>query len=1107
MIVKCLTARDAVNRHSPRMKKLLIILWLLLTSFADLSGQLVFSGYSIADGLSQSVVNCILQDSRGFMWFGTQNGLNRFNGYTFEVFTSRPADTTSLSNNWIYAIAEDGEGNLWIGTKGGLNRYVRRESRFEKIRYVTPYSPDVTEYVYDVKCSRNGQIMINTPPVLTICDPATFTFTHHISPLPYDGSVKDAGIPLLEAANGKIWMGSASGLTCFDPGSGKFEMEARDPLSREIITGGNITALYQDRRGVLYAGTATGLFQWGSNTFAAVFTEDDAGSISKNTPRHLLIRTITEDKAGYLWAGTEGGGLFRIGRDSEGRSVTENFSAVNSGLRHDIVLSLAVDRSENLWAGTLSGLSKTDLKRQKFRLYRKSDSPASVDLTGNVIASLYKDKNQRIWIGTWGRGLNLYDRTTGVTEHFTSGLAGNNYIPNDFVHTIFEDNNQLIFLGTRDGLLISLEEGHAFVRPGRHPQNPGLPDLQGLRIFAMMQSRGGDYWMATQNGLYRKPARDGQVERYHPEAPNDHRISSHLVYHIMEDSGGSVWIATSEGLDVLHPDSANIRHFVRAEGKRGGLSDNFVTALCEDHTGDIWIGTASYVNRFSRRDSSFTYYDKEKGLTGNLIYGIRRDRNNDLWFATGNGLCLYDRETDSFHAYGVADGLQSQEFNLGASFVAADGEMFFGGMNGFNSFYPDSLNGNPHVPPIVITAAYKQKEGAREYFDLGKSDRIELRHNDKSFTIEFAALEFTNPRENRYRYRLEGIDQEWIDLETRNFVPFSKLPAGEYVFRVQGSNNDGLWNEEGGRLEILVRSPWWGSRLALGTYALFTALLIFLVFRSRERQHARARQLLEEKVMERTHRIEEQKAEILRKNAELNQLNASKDRFFSIIAHDLRNPFNSIIGLTGLMLMDLDKLPVGKLQKSLENIRDSSTHAHELLENLLLWARSATGTMPFKPEPVNMQRLAEESLDLLQAQADARDITIHNECSENLTIQADENMMKTILRNLLTNAVKFTQPGGGVWISLASKSGMCILSVRDNGPGIPRDRMDLLFDIGAPQKTGKKGQESGSGLGLILCREMAARHGGTIEVTSEEGKGTEFRVIIPLTGRPPEKTN
>lgn len=1082
----------------------MFIVWLLLICLPGKPGPLVFSGYSIADGLSQSVVNCILQDSQGFMWFGTQNGLNRFNGYSFEVYNYRPADTTSLSNNWIYAIAEDREGNLWIGTKGGLNRYIRRENRFEKIRYTTPYSSDVTEYVYDVKCSRNGQILINTPPVLTICDPSTLRFTHHTSPLSYDGSVKDCSIPLLEAENGIIWLGSTRGLTCFDPGTGNFGIQAKDPPGHNILTGGNITALWQDSRGEVYTGTATGLYRWHNNSFDPVATGSDD---NHHSPGHLMIRAITEDNDGNLWTGTEGGGLYRIIRDSKGRFITENFSAANSGIRHDIVLSLAVDRSENLWAGTLSGISKADLKRQKFRLYRKSDSPYSVDLTGNVIASLYKDKKQRIWIGTWGQGLNIYDRTTGETEHFSSGLTGKNHIPNDFVHTIFEDKNQLIYLGTRDGLLISQEEGHSFVRPGRHPQNPGLPDFSGLRIFSMMQSRGGDYWLATQNGLYRKPSGSGEILRYHPEAPPGHRISSNLVYQVMEDSEGSVWIATSEGLDVLHTGSGTIRHFRKADGKSSTLSDNFITALCEDHTGDIWIGTASYVNRFSRSDSTFTYYASEHGLTGNLIYGIRQDKHNDLWFATGNGLCRYDRTADSFHAYTVADGLQSQEFNLGASFVAADGEMFFGGMNGFNSFYPDSLNGNPHIPPVVITAVYQQQDGHRKYLGLGKGNRIVLRHNNNSFNIEFAALEYTNPGENRYRYRLEGIDHNWTDLETRHFVPFSKLPAGEYVFRVQGSNNDGLWNEEGDRLAILIRSPWWGSRLAFTTYALFTALLIFLVFRSRERQHARDRQLLEEKVMERTHRIEEQKAEILRKNAELNQLNASKDRFFSIIAHDLRNPFNSIIGLTDLMLMDLTDLPAEKLQKSLENIRDSSTHAHELLENLLLWARSATGTMAFNPKPVQMQDLVEESIALLIAQAIAKNITIHNECTENLTIAADENMMKTILRNLLTNAVKFTPPGGAVWICLTSGSGICVLSVRDNGPGIPPDKMENLFDIGATHKTREQRQVTGSGLGLILCREMAARHGGTIEVTSEEGKGTEFRVIIPLTGLPPEITN
>lgn len=1023
---------------------------------------------------------------------------------SFSVFTYKPNDTTSISNNWIYSITEDRQGNLWIATKGGLNKYFREEQRFERIRYKTPYTIDVTEYVYDVKCDREGNILINTPPVLTICNPVEMSFSHFISDLQYDGSVKDCTIPLLETANGNIWSGSTSGLACYDPSAGYFEVYTHDPLNPATLSDNTVTALCQDNQGDIWIGTPRGLNRF--NRQSKSFTRYISNSNDKFSLSNNFIRAILSDSPGKLWIATEGGGLNRMGWDADGKTAFEVFSAGSNSLNHNIIQSLAIDRTDNLWIGTLSGVNKTDLKKQKFMLYRKSDSPYSVDLAGNVIASLYKDENDRIWVGNWGQGLNIYDRKSGTVEHYTSGLPGHNYIPNDYVHTIYEDSAQSIWIGTRDGLLVYQEQTRSFVRPHQFVHNPGLPGFEGLRIFMMMQDSRGNYWIATQDGLFKTGEAGSMPERFHSAAPPGYRIGANMVYAVIEDREGLIWIATTEGLEVFDPATSQMEHFRKAEKTENSLSDNYITALCEDHNGDIWIGTSSYVNRYSKQEAAFYYFSKEHGLPGNQVYSILEDKNNGLWIATGNGLCRLDSTGNSFHAYSADEGLQSQEFNLGAAFLSPDGEVFFGGMNGFNSFYPDSLYDNPHIPPVVFTSAYKNKKGTREYFDLEKSNTIILNYNDYSFTVEFAALEFTNPSKNSYQYRLEGIDADWIATGNRNFIPFSNLPPGEYLLRVKGSNNDGLWNEEGASLHILIHPPWWRSNLALMGYVLLVMLIIYLIVKRREQQHVRARKILEEKVKKRTQQIEEQKAEIVQKNLELRELNASKDKFFSIIAHDLRNPFNSIIGLTDILLMNFPDVEQDKFYKSLENIRGSSQQAHELLENLLLWARSHTGTMVFSPEKTDLKILVKESIELINTQADRKNIQIYTEFTDDAMILADKNMVMTILRNLLTNAIKFSNPNGNIGVRLFPKDGFCVLSIRDNGIGIDKDKIGSLFSIGTSYKKKGTGQEPGTGLGLILCKEFVDKHGGKIEVDSEPGKGSEFRVMLPANRKEDEST-
>lgn len=444
------------------------------------------------------------------------------------------------------------------------------------------------------------------------------------------------------------------------------------------------------------------------------------------------------------------------------------------------------------------------------------------------------------------------------------------------------------------------------------------------------------------------------------------------------------------------------------------------------------------------------------------------------------------------------------EFNLRASYKSRDGEVFFGGMNGFNSFYPDSLTDNPYVPQVVLTNAYKTTRAEKEMLDIDNASELVLDYDDYNFTIEFAALEFTNPEKNRFAYRMTGISDDWIETGNRRFVTFSKLPPGEYFFSVTASNNDGVWNRAGCGIRVIIKPPWWRTTWAWAAWFLLLAGAIMIYVRIRERSLLRERDVLEQKVHRRTLLIEEQKARILASNEQLNQLNhelkalnTTKDKFFSIIAHDLRNPFNTILGLCEMILGRTGENCPPPVLKSVTDIRDASRHAFDLLQNLLIWARSQTGNLEFQPEEFDLDEHIQENLGLVRSQAEKKSITLEYVHPGPLVMTGDTRMISTIVRNLLTNAIKFTPQKGRVVISTSRRDGGVELTVTDTGIGIPAANLETIFRPDGMFTRKGTDKERGSGLGLLLCQEFIQKHNGTITVESEPGKGSRFIVFLP----------
>ncbi|MBU8892867.1 MAG: PAS domain-containing protein [Bacteroidales bacterium] len=1196
----------------------------LLCNETNIHAQsITFKHYGVNDGISQSEIKSICQDSEGYLWFATQNGLNKFDGYSFESFFYDPTNKQSLSNNWIFDLTEDSMGKLWLGTKEGLNRYDKKTGKFTLIPHKLNNSIVPDNFVYGITAD-DSFIYINIPPVLSMYNYRTDSLESYTNSLQYDGALHDIGFPIIKTRKGMIWLGSVDGLSVFDPKKKTFLNYRHEESNPHSISNNHITALYEDMKGNILIGTENGLNFYtnqdkGFNRFQDQVNHTN--SLSNN-----YIRSIVQDSQGVFWIGTEEGGLNRMvwNWDTGDFELTPFRSGPNhvNFIGHDIVYSLFEDRSQNLWIGTLAGLDRTDLKTKKFRSYKKTDDPNSLDLLDNIIGSVYIDEQQRLWVGNWGKGLNIYNPKTKEMLHYSSEFEEDRNIPNNHVHVLFEDSDSRIWMGTRNGVSIYNKQKQSFTPFDTYFGLDITNYFTNNRVYCISEISNGEIWIGTGNGIRAFDPITKKSTYYRSGTEEPYSVSSNLVYSILEDKDGYIWIATLDGMDCYLPIEHQMLHYSHESEKINTLCDNFTISLCEDNMGDIWIGTSTGVNQFNKKDSLFTYYSIKDGLPSNIVYDIIEDKNNNLWFSTGSGLAMINSTTHKIKSYSVNEGLQGVEYNLNAVYQAENGDLYFGGMDGLISFHPDSLEDNTFIPPVVITSFTKEREGRKQKLNV-YTDKLELSYKDYSFTIEYAALDYTKPFKNRYAYKMEGLRNVWVEVGNRHFVHFTNLPSGSYTFLVKGTNNDGIWNEIPTRLDIRILPPWWRSNYAYISYILLGFLLVIVIIRLRERNLKKEKRILEEGIRERTTEIELQKERVEenkeklkstisslndlvfvldrdgvfqefynpgnqdllyedpefflckhykdvgfpslvvkelqnafeqlqhsdnvqefdysvnqdkmywfnakispRRNAKgdltgitivsrniterkqaaqsmrqqkekLNELNATKDKFFSILSHDLKNPFASLYSLSQVVDENFLNLDDEDKHQSLKRIHQSTELIYKLLENLLTWSKSQSGRIEYTPSEFNLSTLIQENINLHGVSAEKKGIRLNNNVNGTFAAYADPQMINTVLRNLVNNAVKFTDSGKEVVVNARKEDKFLEVEVKDQGVGISPENLEKLFRIDVKYKTIGTSGEKGTGLGLILCHEFIQKNYGTIWCKSELGKGTSLYFTIP----------
>ena len=1066
-------------------RRYLLISLLCLTEVSVINAQIQYSKFNhltVQDGLSSNRIRCIYKDSKDYLWIGTDVGLDKYDSYQVKKYRHIDNLPGTISSDILTCIYEDRDKNLWFGSYNGLNLYNASGDNFnvfkkENDNINSLNSNCITGIIEDKK----GTLWVETDEsCLNRWDPIKKNFIRY----PFESkrhslSVRPSRMGV--DSKGFIWIVSLSpGITCFDPETGRFT-RFDDPS----VNFGDycFKSLYIDNQDKIWIAT-DGMGFYSYEPESNKFEHFGFNGGGKGTNLNFILDIIPEDDR-FLLLAVDQGGINRFDK------VTRTFEYImynnsnDNGLNNNGIWCFHRDREGILWIGTSGGgINYYNPKKERFALFTQNCNN-SKSLSYNFVGSMYEDHEGMIWIGTDGGGLNVYNSKTGTFKIFRNE-PGNPYsISGNVIKGIAEDKDQNMWIGTWDAGLNRYDRktGH-FIRYMHDDKD--LSTISNKTIWNLFIDHNNTLWISIYNiGIDLFDTKKGVFKRFRPNPDTPGSLSGSNSRFFFEDNEKMMWICTQNGLDLYDSltDTFKVMHF----------PDNDLGAFYKDKRGYIWVGSNTKGMFMCNEDGTILKtYDISNILPNNRIHAITQDNKGDIWISSDNGISRLNPEIQSIRNYSKEDGLQGNQFYQQSFLKTREGDLYFGGYNGMNSFNPDSLKDNDFIPPVYITdfqifnkPVMYAVPGAQFQTNISEAKEITLNHNQSVFSFSFAAISYIHPNKNQYAYIMEGFEKDWNYTDaSRRYVTYTNLDPGEYTFRVKASNNDGVWNEKGASLRIIILPPWWSTlwfRLILFSVIiiLFTTII-----------YSRLRQLKKQKILlEKTVAV---------KTAELNELNASKDKFFSIIAHDLKNPFNTIIGFSELMKESVKLNDSATFYEYAVMINTAAVQTLRLLENLLEWANSQRGKLSFNPVPINLNELIRDEFAMVEEMAIEKNIKLISHVNDTLTIIADKDMIRVILRNLITNGVKFTHKNGTVEVTSGTNNNHLEVSVSDTGIGMTREDMAKLFRIDANLSTRGTENEKGTGLGLFLCKEFVEKHGGTIRVESEIGKGSTFKFRIPL---------
>jgi signal transduction histidine kinase/ligand-binding sensor domain-containing protein/CheY-like chemotaxis protein/HPt (histidine-containing phosphotransfer) domain-containing protein len=1135
---------------------------ILLLALASLCGPaahatpaptLRFDHLSVEDGLAQESVLAIAQDADGFMWFGSQTGLSRYDGYRMTNYRNMLGDPRSLAHNWIRVLFVDRNRQLWVGTDGGLDRF---EPATQTFTHFVPEEPrrlgNGNRRVQAIVDDRKGGMWLATADGLQHFDPATGKFRnwHHVAGDPAS-LVADQVNALALDAGGRLWIGTSLGLDSLEPGSARFDHHP-SPSGRQNEA---VLALLVDREQSLWIGGLSGLERWprASQGQRRVF-----GAAEGFKPGE--ITALYQDSEGRVWVGSREDGLYRW-RWRTGRFV--NYPHVitdNHSLGDNQVSALYRDRVGTFWVGTwYAGVSRVDLGSGGFtRIVRQPDG--AVTLADNKVHALLADGSGKLWLGT-NNGINLYDPATATTTQVHRYQPDNpDSLIDMTVIALAREKSGVLWIGGRTGVTrFDPATGHF----ARRVLVRGDADANMVR--GMLTDREGFIWIATRGGLHKLDPASGKLETYRRDPADSSTLSDNIVRPILEDRRGRLWVGTFDGLNLLDRATGKFRHFHHDDADPASLSHDEVHNLLEDSKGNLWVGTAVGLNRLVESGDgqvSFVRYTSSDGLGNDDVAAVLEDLDGRIWASTSVGLSCLDPASGTWRNYGAADGtIEGAYFDLSA-LGTPDGTLYFGGFNGVTAFNPRAIRDNRIPPRAVITGFQIFNQPVNQVHPgllagpIEHAQGITLSAGESVFSLEFSAMHYAAPQRNRFAYKLDGFDREWVSTDaTKRFATYTNLDPGRYVFRVRAANKDGIWSDTPATLAITIEPPYWKTwwfRICAG---LLVAGASYGGVLARVSGLRRQKELLERQVSARTEKIEqqnrllesqtqelrEQERQVRLNTQELAQANHAlheneerlrlekrraedatrqKSEFLANMSHEMRTPLAGVIGMLGFALRD-------RLLKdsTREQILRGQANAQSLLtiiNDLLDFSKIEAGKLTIENIDFALDATIENVVSLFEEQAAARSVDFSIEMAPDLPrfVVGDPTRLRQVLVNLVGNAFKFTNRGT-VKVRVerrpadqaedarrsAGRRNMIRFSVQDTGIGIASEALPRIFQKFEQADSTTTRRYGGTGLGLAICRQLVELMGGWIGVESVEGAGSTFAFVLPLPDgvQPPQE--